>query len=273
MNEEDKKIKECQEYLLIMLKYVDSICEKEKINYSLAFGTMLGACRHKGFIPWDDDADIVLTRDNYDRLITILKSAKLPEDIGIYMPGEHDKFYDFAIRLFYKGKKVRDGKLCNEWYDGIYSYATLDLFVFDSVPDNSILRKWYFFRLKLLYGLAMSKREKIIYAKHGFIEKLGIKVLSMIGRKMNIADLYEKYDKVSKSHNSKTGNITCTNWSPEFFSWLYDVKLYSNYIRTDFEDTGLMISADYRKILTIDYGEDYMIPKKTHQHGDEFLES
>ena len=64
---------EAKEKMLEMMCYIDKVCRENNIKYSLAYGTLIGAIRHKGFIPWDDDMDIMLTRDNYDKLIEIIK--------------------------------------------------------------------------------------------------------------------------------------------------------------------------------------------------------
>lgn len=68
-----EKIKEekQREIMLEILDYIHEVCIKNNIEYSLSGGTLLGAIRHKGFIPWDDDIDIMLTRENYERLVLI----------------------------------------------------------------------------------------------------------------------------------------------------------------------------------------------------------
>ena len=69
-------IKEIQETSTEILVYIDNICRQNNIEYSIYYGSLIGVERHQGYIPWDDDLDIVLTRPNYDRLINILSKDK-----------------------------------------------------------------------------------------------------------------------------------------------------------------------------------------------------
>lgn len=72
---EKKEIKEIQ---LALLDYIDETCKKHDIPYFLSYGTMLGAIRHKGMIPWDDDIDISLYREDYERLLKIIEEENHP---------------------------------------------------------------------------------------------------------------------------------------------------------------------------------------------------
>ena len=71
-----------QERMLLLLKEIDAICRKNNITYFLFAGTALGAARHKGFIPWDDDTDIIMDLENYERFLSII-NEELPEDRAI----------------------------------------------------------------------------------------------------------------------------------------------------------------------------------------------
>lgn len=89
---ESKEIKEIEHGIL---KYVAEVCDRNNLRYFLSYGTLLGAIRHKGFIPWDDDIDIAMPRQDYDKLLKILRSSS-DSKYKVLIPGEADYFYEFA---------------------------------------------------------------------------------------------------------------------------------------------------------------------------------
>ncbi len=96
-------LRQVHEANLKMLSEIDRICRKYKIKYALDSGTLLGAVRHQGFIPWDDDADVMFTRSNYEMFAKVAR-RELPEGMTFVEPNEyHDgrAFYDFASRIIY----------------------------------------------------------------------------------------------------------------------------------------------------------------------------
>lgn len=136
-------IRELQKVELDILDSIDKFCRSHNIHYSLAFGTMLGAVRHKGFIPWDDDVDIVMPRDDYERFLNEFSSGHL-----IIKSVEIDKEWPFPFA------KVFDMKIeLNEHIHGCEPYgAYVDVFPLDGLPNNfrkikkiyaKVVRRWF----------------------------------------------------------------------------------------------------------------------------------
>lgn len=258
----------CQEHLLKLLKYFHSLCVKHNIKYTLEAGTLLGAVRDQGFIPWDDDADVSLTRNEYDKLLNVLRKEKHPDDIGVYFPEDKKEFYDFTVRIFDKSKKIRTDETTNSHYEALYSYATLDIFVMDNIPKSNIEKNTYIALQKLCYGLAMSKRHKITIKKYSPFEKLAISAFSLLGKLFSLKSICKLHDTFSKMYKDKnTGLLYCTTWSPIFSHCTYNSKYYENVHPTKFEDTELYVIDSYDEVLTIGY-DDWKTPTKTHDHDN-----
>lgn len=271
---QNQNINECQKQLLKVLNYIDKICRENNIRYSLSCGSMLGAVREKGFIKWDDDADVIFTRDEYDKFINLILNINHPEFIGIFIPSEKKHLYDFNYRIFYKLDKVKFNEKYKNYYDGLFNYAAVDIFVLDKIPSNKLLARLYVLKQQIIFGLLMSKREEIHYSKYNIFEKVFVFILSTLGNLFSIKTLCNIHDKISYKHKNKDfDKYYCTSWKPEFPGYQYATYLFNEYIDINFEDTSLMISKFYDSILRIDYDDNYMIPKNTHQHGEEYIKT
>ena len=111
MNNNMDKTKHLQSLLLKMIKYIDEICIKNDIEYYLLAGSSLGSVRHKGFIPWDDDLDIVMTYSNYNRFIEVCES-QLKSEMFNLQKGEKDWPLPFSkIRL--KGTYIKEVEMAD----------------------------------------------------------------------------------------------------------------------------------------------------------------
>ena len=115
---------------------IKRICEQHRLRYFLIYGTLLGAVRHGGFIPWDDDMDIGMPRADYDAFAEVCRTALRPE--FLYQSWDTDPSYPFpAAKLRLRGTHTREQFSIEGAEDGIY----VDIFPFDAVPDGGFARR------------------------------------------------------------------------------------------------------------------------------------
>lgn len=142
-------LREFQLKCLESLEALDEVCHAHNLKYYLIAGTLIGAMRHKGFIPWDDDIDIALSRKDYDTLMAHADEW-FPERFHI-VTHENDPLYP----KFFAKLEDRSTTLVERFFLGYVGGVYIDIFPLDEVPNNKLLRVWHFkkfnFARKLLY--------------------------------------------------------------------------------------------------------------------------
>ena len=129
-----KEVKKVQERLLNMAKRIKGILEDANIPYFITYGTLLGAVRHKGFIPWDDDFDIYLFDDSYDQAMDILKE-KLPDDMFLETPESEPLYFHGWAHV----KDLNSITTCDLFpQDNLYAHKgiSIDLYRTKLIPEN-----------------------------------------------------------------------------------------------------------------------------------------
>lgn len=155
MENEKKKIgvEESREIQMSVLDEISRLCKENNLKYSLAYGTMLGAVRHKGYIPWDDDIDIWLFREDYDKLIALLKDPSVPKKEWLSLIDDTSK--DFHCPFV----KVHDNRTQVKMERHVGDMGLwVDIFPMDGVPESKLAAKAYVYFLSFLriFCLAMS---------------------------------------------------------------------------------------------------------------------
>ena len=252
-------IDEIKEVELGVMDYIHNICREKGINYSLAYGSLLGAVRHRGFIPWDDDLDIALKRDQYDQLY----QAILEDNNSIYkvVSWENDSRYPYPFYRVYDSRTVYEN---NYIQNDIELGICVDVFPFDDYKDVN----------KEITKLDMYRRLSV-YTLYGIRNKeAGIK--NIIRYLMLVAFRLTRV----KTWNKKLNDCSKVPVNSEYIDYLMESKKYSTKIDAKaldqvvefkFEDRVYNIPTDYDHILTTIYGADYMeIPpiEKRIQHDD-----
>ena len=231
---------EIQRELLDIIKIFHTFCENKGIRYFLYGGTCLGAVRHKGFIPWDDDLDICLDRENYNKLISCFNECE-----GLNM---HKTIWIYRVQ--------KNGAQAIKGY-----VPTLDVFVIDNAPDSSLSFRLKIFRLAVLQGML---KEGVRYEGFSLINKIYLFVTHILGKLFPVSLLRKWYDNVSRTGNrTVTQKVHCTNTSYEWINKKYPAGTWSRAVLADFEDAEFYIPADYDDYLRTCYGNYMELPDES----------
>ncbi len=265
---ENVSLKKVQKIQYFLLKEVDKICSSQRISYFLVAGTTLGAIRHNGFIPWDDDLDIGMNRNDYEKFKLYMKNN--PSDNYFFQDADFDENYGNIFGKLRKKKTTYTENAAKDSgaKDGIY----IDIFCFDNAPDNLVKRKYQKYLIYFYKRLLLVKNNYYIVKEGDSLYKKAIYFLLMIFSKAlkrkqilnRIKFISQKYNSFNTSHKVNLGG-----------AYSYDRELIPSYYIDNlelhkFEDSNFPIFCNYDLYLTNLYG-DYMVPtplsERENRHG------
>ncbi len=236
-----------QQCELSILKEVDALCRKHGIRYCLSSGTMLGAVRHKGFIPWDDDLDLVMNAKDYFRFLEIARK-ELPGELFV-QTSDTDVWYRAYAKIRRNGTTMIEKS-----YQGIrfHQGVWIDIFPLMAVPDDpkKVAR---INRLILLSELLV--QDEFFAITENLSSKLKLLTLLPLGLRRKLANLLRR-----KACRPIETCETCDYyWGFPFKAPRFRSAWFAEMIPADFEDIQAPIPREYDAILTRVYG-DYMTP-------------
>jgi len=244
---------------LELLCEVDRICRKCGINYRIVAGTLLGAVRHGGFIPWDDDADVAFLREEYEQF-RLACETELDTSRFYFQDHRNTPGYRWGYgKLRRKGTEfVRLNQEHMPYEQGIF----IDLFPYDYVPDNNLLRQIHCFRC-FLY-------RKAFWAPVGIIVARGLPYLAyLILREIPAQRLYNSFERfVEKSNKRESGWIRILTFPTPTWDHGYKRKWADETSDYAFEGVNFLGPEEYGEYLTFKYGDYRALPpeseRKTH---------
>lgn len=253
---EMQNVRAVQNKILETMKYIDSLCRENGIVYYIMGGTALGAVRHGGFIPWDDDLDIFMTFDQYQKF----KQVFMAQQSQMFVLQEWRTTPDYLeyakVRMngtTFIEEAFKDRK---DLHQGIY----VDIMILHKVLDNSFIQKLVYYESKFVTLYALSQRN---WKPKSIGQKVVLESLKLMPCKLMARIFYKrifKYDDMRKDFKY------CYWITPaKFRSGLFDASYFANPVDIPFEDTTLLGSAHIKEYLEYRYGNYMKLPSKEAQ--------
>lgn len=243
--------KESREIMLETLDSIDKCCRENDINYSLCWGSLIGAIRHHGFIPWDDDIDLMMSRRDYNRFLEVYNDDKF----NIYTPLKDKNCIHLLTKVYRKDTRVIFNNYNKKSLFGLW----VTIFPYDNVPDVG-LKKWEMKRT-LLTKLYLFKTfryfdtDTMILKITKFILQISVAFCSSF----TLAKKIEKH--LSKYNQLKTRKICIWDCSFGFSRFFYfPSELFEGYVDVDFDGIKSRMIKGYDTFLRMYFGDYMQLP-------------
>lgn len=260
-NYNDETLHKIQELELMILKDFIAICEENNLEYFIYGGSALGAVRHGGFIPWDDDIDIIMFRKDYEKFKEITL-AKPNEKYDFLTSKTKDYFFLFS-------KIMLKDTVFEEWWVnqvdfnlGIY----IDIFVLDNVPDNKLKRFIHVKRCRILDKLPAISVVK--FEDYPFIVQLLTNITHKVFKLLNIKreSLIAKTQKLLTKYNNQDCKYVC-DISALNHPQIYKIADFKPHKKIKFENLEVTCPNNVDNILTQIYGNYMELPPESERYN------
>ncbi len=252
----DQNVRQVQAKILEIMKYIDKLCRENGITYYIMGGTALGAIRHGGFIPWDDDLDIFMTPSEYKKFKAVFESTN-SSDYVLQEWKITPNYLEYAkVRMngtTFIEECFRDRK---DMHHGIY----VDIMILHKVPKSKFVQKMVYYESKFVTLYALSQRNWKPKSKG---QALILKSLKIMPCKL-MAKLF--YKRIYK-YDDRIDNFMYCYWitPAKFRNGLFDKSFFSDPVDVPFEDTVLLGSEKIKEYLSYRYGDYMKLPSEAAQ--------
>lgn len=254
----DENLEKLHRTLKEILSVIDSLCKKHKIEYFATAGTLLGAVRHSDFIPWDDDIDVCMYRDDYDKFLEIAKK-ELPDQ---YFCLDFETFKDVPS---YYAKICKKGTVFVEKETRKLKYphcVFVDIMPFDSLPENEKERQKHLKKIRFRYELFKSRIlwsvSSITPKKKRIIGNIVRPVLHILLLPFSRKYLYNKLLKCLKKYNHLSKKSYATYKGKE--KLMHPASIVLPLKELKFGDAMIPVPNDYCEVLRREFGDFMKLP-------------
>jgi len=252
------KLDELKKIQLNILQDFSAFCEENGLTYFLAYGTLIGAIRHNGYIPWDDDIDLVMPRKDYEIVLFEYNKRDSVYKIGsIY---NHDDYQFSHIKVGDTRTLLIDG--------GLKSVVNIDVFPLDGL-SNSRINRYKQLELCKILRLAVAYKRLHKNENHHWLKKFLIVVIKVVLTPFSIHFLIKKLDRIAKKYPLETSSEAINIvWGVYGKKEILKKTFFKSGMLRKFENSQFKVPLAYDKILTNLYGKYMVMPplhkRKTH---------
>lgn len=255
------EIKEIQSVLLSLLLEFDDLCKKHKIKYFLGGGTLLGAVRHQGFIPWDDDIDVMMLREDYDRFCALPKE-QLPSHLFI-QTHKTDPFYHGDMAKLRINDTVYNTEFSSKFpmmHNGVF----IDVFAHDKTSNFIIMQKLHCFFTKFARSAVYHKWDESpmhFYGKYKILCKIATFILSI----SSICFLENMREFILTFYKNRKTNFLYDGIGQHLDHGVFPEEWLRHSIDVSFEGRLFPAPSEYDKYLKFSYGDYMKIPSASER--------
>lgn len=247
MEETKLTLEEIHQELLCQLRDIVAVCNRHGIEYNMMCGSLLGTVRHKGFIPWDDDVDLLITREEFEKFRKVY-------------PQECDKRFELTYLNTWTPRVMNR--------DPEKAAAFTDFFILDSVPAAGWKRKIWYLKLHILQG--MMKRN-VDYSRFNWKQKMMLFGTHILGLPFSTRWKARMYEKIS-TQNPPSDEVCMSNGAFGLGQHIWNPDMFKEKTVARFEDVDVLIPARYDEVLTVLFGPDYMTPPPVEERVAKHLD-
>lgn len=258
--EDNSELRKLQMVILDIIKLFADICDKHHLRYFMVGGTMLGAIRHKGFIPWDDDVDMGMPREDYEKFMSIVQD-ELPKGYSFLNYKSNPEYHRYFSRIVNNNVRIYNNSNSVE----IIENAWLDIFPYDGMPEGKLQKKIHFAYLTgwrfLYHASCFDELVNLNRPGRPAYQQAIINFLSTtkLGQGLNTYRLMIKIERGLRKYQFDASNTVVSFFGAYMTREIIDKRIFGKLQHYQFENTNFFGAEYYDEFLSHYYG-DYMIP-------------